>query len=172
MKNEFDFGRKLWSKDSWKRYRALDKGDGLTGHIGNGDDVQKRADTITQLSDETSASNLIDYGVNEYLYEKLPSNINITSIEIDPDARATLNTYKLINGDYREVVKIDPQNNTIYTYHLFMDKTGEQLKLAKEVIRGLVDSGVQNSYMIVWKRVTKTSQTYTTYDLSTGLIVK
>jgi len=167
MKKDFGY-RKPWSRDSWKSYRALDKGDGLTGHIGKGNDVQKRADAIAQLSEDTGANNLIDYGVNEYLYEKLPSDMSITSIEIDPDAKATLDTYKLINGDYREVVKEDPQNNTIYTYHLFMDETGEQLELAKEVIHNLIDSEIENSYMILWERISISVQTHTTYNLSTG----
>ena len=158
-----------WTPDSWRAYRARDKDNGLTGHIGKDEDIQRRANIITELNIITGANNLIDYGVNEYLYTNLNSNINITSIEIDPDAKATLDTYILINGNYRELVS--PQNNTIYTYHLFMDTTREQSKLAKEVIYRLVNGEIQNSYMIVWERISKETQNYTIYNLSTGKVL-
>jgi len=154
-----------WSKNSWKSYRALDV-DGMTGHAGKGNDVQNRCDVITQLLKDTGIKNLVDYGVNEYLYVKLPNDTNITSIEIDSTSKNTLGTYELVHGDYREFVPKNLMNDTVYTYHIFKDTTGEQTKLFEEIL--LKMHGVINSFIIVWIRDMDFTQFPIIYNLETG----
>jgi hypothetical protein len=136
----------------------------MTGPKGFSNFLSIRSKIISDLINNRIVKNLVDFGLNELLYNTLPQ-IKIISIECDTRLQQTLTNYTLIHDNYDRIINNFLMDNTIYTYFLFGTYNAVRYSDAQKTIELLKSSNLKNSYIIIWDRTFLTKQTYTIYNI-------
>jgi hypothetical protein len=112
-----------------------------------------RANNCLSIIDKFNLSTMVDYGQNEYIYVNFinaDSKFSLIVIEREEKPQS-LNTYKMVTGEYASTVMGLLQPNTLYTYHIhgyvsaFFSDPIKRLPIFEDMVK----SGTHNSYVML-----------------------